>query len=171
MSEITFENFWDKVKLFSYSVAGRGSQVGYVLDRSKEKLVDEWVDYCERKGWHSRAKFFRTMIDRGSSLTVPCEHPWVFEPSVYDRRPYTPKPKPEPVKLTAAQRAAVVARGLRPMREATHRPKAPEAPPVGSPAAAKAYLDSLDATEALPTLSDAALAGQRRPFSASLEGR
>lgn len=170
MSEITFENFWDKVKLFSYSVAGRGSQVGYILDRSKEKQVNAWVDYCERKGWHGRAKFFRTMIERGSSLTVPCEHPWVFEPSVYDRRPYTPKPKPEPVKLTPAQRAAVAARALRPMREATQKPNDPKSPPAGSPAAARDYLETLDPADGLPKLSDAALFGQKRPLAAQFEG-
>lgn len=134
MAVVTFDNFYEEVKLYCHGQAKKADGLGLIVTGIDSDAAKTWIAYAEDKGWPQRAEFFRKMLRSGNSLTMPCADPRKFDPEYKpsgmrrdDFRPEHVTQDIEGRQSIAAQVRDVVAKS-RPPRERRRGDNEPERP-------------------------------------------
>ena len=84
MSLINQENYYEEVLLYKRSKP-KGCEF-FVVKDIDSPAAKAWLNYADRKGWGARKRFWASRLISTGSLTMPCERPSDFDPSVYQER-------------------------------------------------------------------------------------
>lgn len=135
MSLITFDNFYEEVKLFCIGQPKKADGLGVVISDPESEAAKTWIAYAEGKGWAHRAKLWKQMLKQGSKLTMPCADPKRFDPDYRGKAPMwtekeTTSEDPATRLSIGAQVRKVVADSRPPMqrRRGDNEPEKPKSP-------------------------------------------
>lgn len=134
MPAITFDNFYEEVKLYCHGQAKKADGLGLIVFGVDSDAAKAWIAYAEDKGWPQRACFFRKMLVQGNSLTMPCADPARFDreyrPTNQKRDDFRPEfvsQHPDDRRSVAAQVREIVASSRPPVKRRRGDPE-PEKP-------------------------------------------